>query len=309
MNRSKLLVTGMIVALTAGTSVVVAQERGQERGAPAERAAPGGGGRQPSAMPQHQGGGANAPGARSEGSRSETTGQAPREDRLDRQGGRNQERGRVEQGGRPEQGQQERNERNRTTGQAPREEQNRPGERGRAEQGRRPEQGQQQLNERNRTTGQAPREEQNRSQTQREERTNRSSEQNRLEQRGNRSEQERGNRSEQQRGSSERIEENRTTTGQGAAGTRPGVNVELTQEKRTRIHDVIVNERSAPRVSSTDFNVSVGTRVPRTVHFVALPPRIVEIEPEWRGFDYFLVGDRMVIIDPRTMEIVAVVDI
>jgi hypothetical protein len=50
--------------------------------------------------------------------------------------------------------------------------------------------------------------------------------------------------------------------------------------------------------------------VPRTgsVRFAALPSTIVEIEPEWRGYEYFLVGDRIVIVDPRSMEIVAVID-
>jgi hypothetical protein len=129
-------------------------------------------------------------------------------------------------------------------------------------------------------TGQAPRED----------RTNRSSEQNRLEERTN------------------RTEENRATTGQGAAGSRSNVTVNLTPEKRTRIHEVIVNERNAPRVSSPNFDVSVGAQVPRTVRFAALPRTIVEIEPEWRGFEYFMIADQIVIVDPKTMEIVAILD-
>src|SRR5258707_3081614 len=188
------------------------------------------------------------------------------------------------------------------TGQAPREDQqNRRGERnsqqerGRAEQPLRSER-----NEQNPATGHAPREdrlnrapEQNRTtgQAPREDRTNRSSEQ---------------NRSEQERERIDRTEENRATTGQGAAGTR--VNTTLTPEKRTRIHEVIVHERNAPRVNGPTFNVSVGARVPRTIRFVALPQTIVEIEPAWRGFEYFMIGDEIVIVDPRSLEIVAIVD-
>jgi hypothetical protein len=41
---------------------------------------------------------------------------------------------------------------------------------------------------------------------------------------------------------------------------------------------------------------------------VPVPRGIVEIEPSWRGYDYFMVGDQIVIVDPRSMEIVAVVD-
>ena len=98
----------------------------------------------------------------------------------------------------------------------------------------------------------------------------------------------------------------RTTTGQGAAGSRAAVT--LTPENRTRIHEVFVKERSAPRVDRVDFNVSVGTRVPRSVHFVPVPRSIVEIEPSWRGYDYFMIGDQIIIVDPRSMEIVAVID-
>jgi hypothetical protein len=273
MNRTKLLVTTAIAAFVAASGVSMAQQERippQERSAPTEKIAPPGS-KQPSATQQHQNEGPGAPASRNERQngrvgegpqsrgRSETTGQAPREEQ-NRSGGRNsaQERGKAEQGQKSE-----RNEQNRTSGQAPREDRLNRG----------PEQ--------NRATGQAPRED----------RTNRSSEQNRLNQ-------ERG-----------RTEENRTTTGQGAAGTRPNVTVNLTPEKRTRIHEVIVQERSAPRISNPNFSVSIGAQVPRTVRFVALPRTILEIEPEWRGFEYFMVGDRMVIIDPRTMEIVAVVDV
>jgi hypothetical protein len=34
----------------------------------------------------------------------------------------------------------------------------------------------------------------------------------------------------------------------------------------------------------------------------------VEIEPSWRGFDYFMVGEQIVIVNPRSMEIVAIID-
>jgi hypothetical protein len=70
----------------------------------------------------------------------------------------------------------------------------------------------------------------------------------------------------------------------------------------------LVKERSAPRVDRVDFSLSVGTAVPRSVRFVPVPSTIVVIEPSWRGYDYFVVGDQIVIVDPRSMEIVAVID-
>jgi hypothetical protein len=110
----------------------------------------------------------------------------------------------------------------------------------------------------------------------------------------------------EERGNGRENERDRTTTGQGAAASRASVN--LTPEKRTQMHEVFVKERSAPRVDRVDFSVSVGTRVPRSVRFAPVPRTIVEIEPSWRGYEYFMVGDQIVIVDPRSMEIVAVVD-
>lgn len=95
------------------------------------------------------------------------------------------------------------------------------------------------------------------------------------------------------------------TTGQAAA---PSKGANITPENRTRIHDVFVKERSAPRVDHVDFGLSVGTAVPRSVRIVVIPQTIIEIQPTWRGYEYFMVGDQIVIVDPRSMEIVAVLD-
>jgi hypothetical protein len=101
--------------------------------------------------------------------------------------------------------------------------------------------------------------------------------------------------------------ENRTTTEGREGRSSTNVTVELSSEQRTRIHDVIIRERSAPRVANVEFSLEIGTRVPRTVRLLRVPISIIEIEPRWRGFEYFLVGDEIVIVDPNRMEIVAVI--
>ena len=45
--------------------------------------------------------------------------------------------------------------------------------------------------------------------------------------------------------------------------TNTNVSVNLSGEQRTRIHEVIVKDRSAPRVTNVNFSLSVGTAVPR----------------------------------------------
>ena len=52
----------------------------------------------------------------------------------------------------------------------------------------------------------------------------------------------------------------------------------------------------------TDF------RVPRDVTFHALPSRVATIYPEWRSYKYILVKEQIVIVDPDTYEIVAVLE-
>jgi Protein of unknown function (DUF1236) len=69
---------------------------------------------------------------------------------------------------------------------------------------------------------------------------------------------------------------------------------------------VIRNEHVAP-VNNVDFSISVGTRVPRErISLRPLPSEVVTVYPEWRGYEFFLVRDEIVVVDPRTQEIVAV---
>src|SRR5262249_6246995 len=81
--------------------------------------------------------------------------------------------------------------------------------------------------------------------------------------------------------------------------------VQLSSEQRTQVRSMVISHREA-RVDHVDFSVSIGTRVPRSVHVVVLPPDVVRIVPQFRGFKYFIVREEIVIIDPDTLEIVAV---
>ena len=91
------------------------------------------------------------------------------------------------------------------------------------------------------------------------------------------------------------------TVGQAGAGAK------LSTEQRTRITTVIRDQHVAP-VTNVNFAISVGTRVPRDVTFHPLPAEIVSIYPDWRGYEFILVRDQIVVVDPRTFEIVAVLD-
>lgn len=86
--------------------------------------------------------------------------------------------------------------------------------------------------------------------------------------------------------------------------------VTLNDEQRTKIRQSVIGAQGAPRVSHVDFDLAVGTVVPRgRIHFVPVPRMLVDIEPAWRGYDYFIYEDELVIIDPRNMTIIAVVPV
>jgi hypothetical protein len=98
------------------------------------------------------------------------------------------------------------------------------------------------------------------------------------------------------------------TTGQGAAASAP---VTLTTEQKTSVRKTMIESRGAPRVERNNikFNISVGTVVPRSVHIVAVPDTLIRIHPAWRGYRYFVVGDEIIIVEPRTFKIIAVLDV
>lgn len=91
------------------------------------------------------------------------------------------------------------------------------------------------------------------------------------------------------------------TTGQGAAS-----GAKLSTEQRTKITTIFKSHRVEP--THLSISVHVGARVPANVHFYPVPVEVVTIYPEWRGYDYILVGDEILIVDPRTHEIVAVLE-
>jgi hypothetical protein len=100
-------------------------------------------------------------------------------------------------------------------------------------------------------------------------------------------------------------------SGERNAGTasQTNVNVNLNTEQRTRIRQTVIKEGNAPRLTRNEvnFNISVGTVVPRTVRVATLPAAVIEIHPAWRGYSYILVGDEIVILEPGSLRIVAII--
>jgi hypothetical protein len=89
--------------------------------------------------------------------------------------------------------------------------------------------------------------------------------------------------------------------------TKSGPPAALSSEQHTKIRDTLRVEKSE-RLTNVPFSTKVGEAIPGTVHLYILPVSIMEYAPQYRGYEYILVGDEILIVDPRTLRIVAVID-
>jgi hypothetical protein len=78
-------------------------------------------------------------------------------------------------------------------------------------------------------------------------------------------------------------------------------------EKRTQIVSAIRSEK-VDEVTNVNFNLSIGTAIPSTIRVYPLPPRIIEIYPEWSGYEFIRVRGKWVILRPRTHQIVYIIE-
>ena len=118
----------------------------------------------------------------------------------------------------------------------------------------------------------------------------------------------RGERNDGQRGErNERGERNDAQRGERNDAQR-GEHKTLTVEQKTKVRETVLRGGNAPRVTSVNFNVSVGTVVPTTVRVVEVPAVLVEYYPDWRGYLYFVYNDEIIIVD-RNHRIVAVLEV
>ncbi len=94
----------------------------------------------------------------------------------------------------------------------------------------------------------------------------------------------------------------------GTAGAPGGARgqIQVTEQQRTQIRERISHVK-VERIEHPRFSVRVGAEIPRSVHVEVLPPEIVEIVPEYQGFDFVMVGDEILIVDPGSRQMVAVI--
>jgi Protein of unknown function (DUF1236) len=95
-----------------------------------------------------------------------------------------------------------------------------------------------------------------------------------------------------------------TNTAQSSS-TNVSVSASLNEPQRTRVVESISRLNVAP-INNVNFSLSVGTVVPRDVRFQPLPADVVVVLPQYRGYNFFVVRDDIVIVEPSTYKIVDV---
>jgi hypothetical protein len=81
--------------------------------------------------------------------------------------------------------------------------------------------------------------------------------------------------------------------------------VNINDQQRTRVTESISRLNVRP-LTNVNFSLSVGTAVPRDIRLQPLPPDVVQVVPQYRGYNFFVVRDEIVIVEPSSYQIVTV---
>jgi len=91
--------------------------------------------------------------------------------------------------------------------------------------------------------------------------------------------------------------------------SKNGARVQVSAEQRANIQQTLLKDNNVNRVTNVNVSINVGTRMPRSVRLAPLPTTIVSIAPAYRSYQYFVVDDRICIVEPSTYEIVDVIEV
>lgn len=98
---------------------------------------------------------------------------------------------------------------------------------------------------------------------------------------------------------------NQAATTNGKAPVQLSASLQV--EQKNRLTQAFTAVEMKP-VQNVNFSVAIGSTIPRTVEFRPLPASVVSIIPQYRGYNYVLVRNEIVIIEPGTSRIVDVIE-
>jgi hypothetical protein len=97
-----------------------------------------------------------------------------------------------------------------------------------------------------------------------------------------------------------------------ATAPRPGGNVtavgkvQISSTTATRVSEALIS--TAPATShNINIAVNVGAPLPGEAELLPLPPAVVSLVPEYQGYEYVVVNDEVVIVQPSTRVVVEII--
>lgn len=83
---------------------------------------------------------------------------------------------------------------------------------------------------------------------------------------------------------------------------------EITEAQKDRIRNSVKNAK-VDHVAKLAIPLTVGAEVPRNLHFYPFPKEVAEIAPEYGSFFYVVAAEKIVVIDPLSYRIVAILPV
>ncbi len=103
-------------------------------------------------------------------------------------------------------------------------------------------------------------------------------------------------------------DKDRARQGQADRGKDARGGTQLSEQQRTNVRERFTRSGAdRNRVTNVNFDIRVGASVPRSVVLHTLPVDVVEVVPAYRSYRYVYVGDDIVIVNPATFAVVAVI--
>lgn len=90
-----------------------------------------------------------------------------------------------------------------------------------------------------------------------------------------------------------------------SSSTNVNATVNINDQQRSRISQSVSHLNVQP-LNNVNFSLSVGVAVPRDVRLQPLPAEVVEVVPQYRSYNFVLVKDEIVIVEPSSYKIAAV---
>ena len=97
----------------------------------------------------------------------------------------------------------------------------------------------------------------------------------------------------------------RTQASQPARASSSSV-IALDTQQQSSIGQTMAQRGFKP-LTNVSFSIAIGTKVPAAVQLRALPSDLATFVPQYRGYSFVVVEEQIVIVDPGTHEIVAIV--